>query len=111
MKGAVERQPPGSTGTAALSALFSLCGTNKHANSRAAVGGKKKTLRASAPRMVRSLQNKRYPLLGDQETVAIAAGPARTCLWRRSLYQLAGFVYNTQCVGEWEYVFRLLKLR
>lgn len=58
--------------------------------------------------MVQSLKNKRYHLLGDQETVTSAVGLARTtCLWRRDLYQLRVFVYNKQHVGGWEYVFRL----
>lgn len=102
VKGAVKRQPPGSTGTAALSALFSsVAQTNTPAD---VLRWEKK----KPPRMVQSLQNKRYHLLGDQETVTSAVGLAwTTCLWRRDLYQLGVFVYNKQHVGGWENVFRL----
>lgn len=59
MKGAVKRQPPGSTGTAALGALFfpSVAQTNTPTDALRweEVGG----AHGRSPRMVQNLQNKR----------------------------------------------------
>lgn len=99
VKGAVKRQPPGSTGTAALSALFfPLWHKQTHPQTRCG-GKKKKKPHGKSPRMVQSLQNKGYHLPGDQEMGTSAVGLARTCLWKRNLYQLGVFGYDKQRVG------------
>lgn len=97
VKGAVKRQPPGSTGTAALSALFSsVAQTNTPTD---ALRWEKKP-HGKSPRMVQSLQNKRHHLLGDQEMVTSAVGLARTCLWREGPYISSECLSNKQCVGR-----------